>query len=52
MLLSGQLELWIGRKKYLLKRGDSFHFLGTTPHRFRNPTEKETRLRMALTPVS
>ncbi|MEM7545257.1 MAG: XRE family transcriptional regulator [Pseudomonadota bacterium] len=35
-LVSGQLDLWIGRKQFRLNPGDSFRFRGE-PYRWRNP---------------
>lgn len=50
ILLAGRLELWVGRRYYLLEQGDSFAFASTKPHRYRNPGLSETRIVWAVTP--
>ncbi|SJZ71744.1 transcriptional regulator, XRE family with cupin sensor [Enhydrobacter aerosaccus] len=42
LVLEGAMSLTVDTKTYKLKAGDSFRFSSTTPHRFRNPLERET----------
>lgn len=51
LVLCGQLELWLGDKRFLLSEGDSFRFNSRTPHRYRNPGETLTRVHWTATPV-
>jgi mannose-6-phosphate isomerase-like protein (cupin superfamily) len=44
------LELWIENEKFLLKAGDSFSFPSTKPHRYRNPSKRETVVLWVITP--
>lgn len=37
MVLTGQMTLTVGTRTWRLKKGDSFRFPSTTPHRFANP---------------
>jgi transcriptional regulator with XRE-family HTH domain len=37
LILTGQMDLWLGDKKYCLNPGDSFSFNSLTPHRYSNP---------------
>lgn len=37
MILTGQMTLTVGKRTWQLKKGDSFRFPSTTPHRFANP---------------
>jgi transcriptional regulator with XRE-family HTH domain len=52
VVMAGQLELWIGRERFLLSEGDSFNFLSSVPHRYRNPGETESVVIWAITPPS
>lgn len=52
VILSGQLELWIDDKVYLLNEGDSFSFPSTMNHRYRNPGEEMTHVVWSITPPS
>jgi len=52
LLLQGQLELWVGERRFLLRRGDSFAFPSTRPHRYRNPGRGKTVVVWAITPPS
>jgi transcriptional regulator with XRE-family HTH domain len=52
IVISGELDLWIGNEKFHLGKGDSFNFPSTTPHRYRNPGESETVVIWAITPPS
>ncbi|HLV86007.1 MAG TPA: cupin domain-containing protein [Candidatus Sulfotelmatobacter sp.] len=49
-VLRGELEISLGDQQYLLKSGDSFYFESATPHRWRNPGDKETLLLWVNTP--
>src|SRR5579883_2354846 len=40
-VVSGELHLWIGERKTVLKAGDSFGFDSSQPHRYENPTHQE-----------
>lgn len=53
IVLSGQLELTINDKKYLLDAGDSFSFKSQIKHRFYNPSASEDAVVVwANTPIS
>lgn len=41
-VLKGQLEMWIDGECFLLKQGDSYTFLSSTPHWSRNPGDEDT----------
>ncbi len=50
-VVSGTFEIWLGKDEhYHLKSGDSLYFESTTPHRWKNPGQKETRLLWINTP--
>ena len=44
VVLSGQLRLIVGDKKYDLREGDSFAFDGTIRHKYSNPGKVEARV--------
>lgn len=50
VIIKGELELWIGGERFLLKEGDSFSFPSTEPHRYRNPSDEESIVIWAITP--
>jgi transcriptional regulator with XRE-family HTH domain len=50
VIMSGQLELWIADKHFVLSKGDSFAFASTLPHRYCNPGKTETVVIWAITP--
>jgi quercetin dioxygenase-like cupin family protein len=52
ILMSGQLEIWIDGKNFLLGQGDSFAFKSTLPHRYQNPGTTEAVVIWAITPPS
>ena len=53
LLISGQLELTIKNKKYILEVGDSFSFNSDLKHRYANPSQTEdTVVVWANTPIS
>ena len=41
LVLQGSLELTVNEKTYMLGEGDSFYFLSTSKHRFRNTGEED-----------
>lgn len=52
IVLKGQLEINLGDKLYLLKKGDSIYFNSTTPHSFKNMQKGETEVLWVVTPPS
>lgn len=52
MLLSGELELYVDRKRFVLKAGDSYSLRQKGRHRFVNPANEPAVLLCALTPPS
>lgn len=52
IVISGQLEMWIDGKSFLLAQGDSFCFRSTLPHRYRNSGTTEAVVIWAITPPS
>ncbi len=53
LVLSGQLELTINNKKFILEEGDSFSFKSHLKHRFANPSQsQDTTVVWANTPIS
>jgi len=48
----GRLELWVEGRMVLLETGDSFGFVSTLPHRYRNPGPDEAEVIWAITPPS
>jgi transcriptional regulator with XRE-family HTH domain len=50
VVISGEIDLWIGKERYRLKAGDSFAFASTTPHRYRNPGKMEAVVIWVITP--
>jgi transcriptional regulator with XRE-family HTH domain len=50
LVVEGMLELWIENEKFLLKAGDSFSFPSAKPHRYRNPSKRETVVLWVITP--
>jgi DNA-binding transcriptional MerR regulator/mannose-6-phosphate isomerase-like protein (cupin superfamily) len=49
-VLRGALKIALNGEEYHLKRGDSFYFESSTPHRWRNPGPGETWLLWVNTP--
>jgi transcriptional regulator with XRE-family HTH domain len=43
LVLEGRLDIFIGFGRNELSAGDSIHFPSSLPHRYVNPTDKETR---------
>lgn len=52
IVISGQLEVWVGDKHFRLREGDSFAFESHKPHRYRNPGRTNTVVIWAITPPS
>ncbi len=50
-ILKGQFEIWLsGREHYRLRPGDSLYFESSTPHRWKNPGQREAWLLWVNTP--
>ena len=49
-VLRGELKIALAGEEYHLKRGDSFYFESSTPHRWKNPGSSETWLLWVNTP--
>ncbi|MGH8869228.1 MAG: helix-turn-helix domain-containing protein [Actinomycetes bacterium] len=43
LVLSGELDIYVGFERYHLGPGDSMHFPSMRPHRYVNPTDRTTR---------
>ncbi|MGD9603318.1 MAG: helix-turn-helix domain-containing protein [Gammaproteobacteria bacterium] len=50
VVLHGRLEISVGERTFVLNEGDSFSFLSSEPHRYRNVYEGETVVMYAVTP--
>ena len=50
LILSGEMELTIEGKTYLLKEGDSFYFSSVRPHGFANRSKKKTVVAWIVSP--
>lgn len=50
LVLEGRLEIWIEGERFELGPGDSFAFPSTKPHRYRNPSDRETVVIWVITP--
>lgn len=50
LVLSGQLDLWVGERSFHLAAGDSFSFASSEPHRYRNPGPGDTVVIWAISP--
>lgn len=50
IVLSGTLHLWLDGRHIVLEEGDSFAFSSDTPHRYTNPTDRETVVIWVVTP--
>lgn len=50
-ILSGELEMCVGKKKFVLKAGDSAHFDQRHPYNIRNPGKVEVRMIWVGTPA-
>lgn len=49
-ILSGSLELWVGKRHFMLKQGDAFTFKSSQPHRYGNPGAVDTVVVWVITP--
>lgn len=49
-ILEGQVELTVGRKRFRMKEGDSFHFRSELPHGYRNIGSRPARILWINTP--
>lgn len=52
LVIQGELELWVGGRRFLLETGDSFSFRSTEVHRCRNPGREPTQVVWVITPPS
>ena len=52
IVVAGVLQVTIGEEVYRLEEGDSFSFPSSLPHRFANPSEEETVVVWANTPIT
>lgn len=50
VVIEGQIELTVGTQVTTLKKGDSYYFETTQPHRFRNRSKKICRIVSSSTP--
>ncbi|RWI16819.1 MAG: cupin domain-containing protein [Mesorhizobium sp.] len=51
-VVSGQLEMWVGERQFLLNEGDSCSYSSGEPHRYRNPSSREAIVIWAISPPS
>lgn len=52
LVIEGEIELQLGRERFLLGTGDSFSFPASIPHTYRNHGEQTAVIVWANTPVS
>ena len=52
LVLDGELDLWLAAGRHHLEVGDSATFDCRTPHRWRNPSAKQSRVLWIITPAS
>jgi transcriptional regulator with XRE-family HTH domain len=52
IIISGRLEVTVGRQKRILGPGDAYFFNSSVPHRFRNPGPGPCRIVSACSPPS
>lgn len=50
IVMSGELNLWIGERHVVLSEGDSFAFASDTPHRYANLSDRDCIVIWAITP--
>ncbi len=50
LVVAGEMELWVDGVQFSLGEGDSFSFESVRRHRYRNPTQKPTRVVWVITP--
>lgn len=51
-VISGELEMWVGDRHFLLKEGDSCSYSSGEPHRYRNSGAQEAVVIWAISPPS
>ncbi len=51
-VVSGELEMWVGERHFLLYEGDSCSYSAGEPHRYRNPGSREAIVIWAISPPS
>lgn len=52
LVIEGEIELWIDREQFMLGVGDSFRCRPQTPHRYRNPTDLNASMVLALSLIT
>lgn len=52
LVVEGEIELQLGRERFVLRTGDSFSFPASIPHTYRNPSDQAAVVVWANTPVS
>lgn len=52
LVVRGAFELTVGNEVYQLRKGDSYYFDSTRPHRFRNPYDEPCQIISATTPAN
>jgi len=52
IVISGELELWVGDRHFHIKEGDAFTFSSAEPHRAQNTSDRETVVLWVLAPPS
>lgn len=52
LVVQGTIELWVEKRRFLLRAGDSFGFPSSLPHRYRNPGTEEAVVVWVITPPS
>ena len=52
IVISGKIEVTVGRQKRVLKAGDAYYFNSRIPHRFRNAGPEDCMIVSACTPPS
>lgn len=51
LVLEGELDVWVDDERHHLAVGDSATFHSRTPHRWRNPSQSESRVLWIFTPA-
>lgn len=52
VVLSGELEFWVGDEHFVVEEGDSFSFKSSVPHRYRNKGKVQAVVIWVVTPPS
>jgi transcriptional regulator with XRE-family HTH domain len=50
-VMEGEVVIYIGEKKYCLKKGDAIHFPSTVLHKWENPCDRKTVLISSVSPA-